>query len=184
MTPLTKQPAYVEALQQINLLNAAVSKLQVRLTEIDIQIHENASALDREAKDVAAALSFAESGVVSLPVAIVEERAMLQRQLEAAQKVVQSRSIAMHQLAQELSRAACREAAPKHADICRRYLKALRALDALHEEEVTFFRSLEVQGYDAHHFPTRVQWDRIGLVREQDSETWRREREFASFAAP
>ena len=187
MKPITEQPRYVAALGEINELNAALAKIQTRLVEIDAQVHEGAPQLDRHSNHVAAALSFAATGVVSAPgnspAALQQERDMLQQQAAAVQGTVSARSAAMYTLKQELSYSASRQVAPEHAALCTRYLKALRDLGEIEEEEVRLFGRVEKLGYDTPNFEHRIQWHAVGLGRisELDSMLWRRVREFAKF---
>lgn len=187
MKAITEQPRYVAALNEINELNAALAKIQTRLFEIDAQLQLSEPQLDQHSNHVAAALSFAATGFVSAPShspdAIREERAMLLQQAAAVKSAVSERSAALHTLKQELSYSASREVAPEHAALCARYLKALRELCAIEEEEARLFGRVEKLGYDTPSFEPRIHWHLVGMGRisEPDSMLWRRVREFAKF---
>lgn len=187
MKPLSEIPRYIEALHEITELNAALAKIQTRLVEIDSQVQPSAPQLGGHSNHVVAALSFAATGVVSapgnIPVALREERGMLMQQAAAVQATVAERSAAMNSLKQELSYAAAREVAPEHAALCSRYIKALRELGELEEEEVRLTDRVEKLGYDTPRFEHPIHWYGVGLGRiiEPDSMLRRRVREFAKF---
>jgi hypothetical protein len=181
---LVDQPTYKEAAQELEKLHAALVKIQTRIAEIDGEVVRRGSPAAADSNHVAAALAFAETGVVAVPRAEVaglhEERSMLAQQAEAVRSAIAVRSEACNTLVAELGAQACREAESAHNDLCVRYLQALRALDALHEEEVQFHRAIESLGYSAS-FRTPVQWYQVGRISDGTSLMATQVREFQAY---
>ena len=182
MTPLAKQPRYAAAIQELNDLNSALAKVQGRIIEIEALLQ--AHAPDRDSGHVAAALSFAATGVVkgpdNTPMALREEHMALRQQAEALQNVIRTRSDAVHHLVGELSNEVCREAESQHAELCKQYVKALRVLDAAHQKDFEFRWDIERLGYSAN-FRDHVQWNHVGRAADRDSMMSSRLREFAAY---
>lgn len=180
MIPLAKQPAYLAATQQLNDLNAALVKVTGRIAEIDAQLASFAPQEDRDEARAAAALEFAQTGVVT-PVALIDdlqqEHLSLRQQAESLQKVITARLGSRDQLAQQLSAEAWQQAKPAHDRLAARYVEQLQVLDALHLDEMALLRSFEQLGYDVT-LQRRVHWFELGVAADPNSLMGRRVREF------
>lgn len=186
MKPLAQQPQFAAAAKEIDELNVALSKVRGRIAEIEAQLQTSVTEVERDSTHVTAALHFAATGEVrgpdNTPGHLREEHLMLRQQAEALVKTVASRAAVCDQIAAELSAKACREVESKHADLCVRYVKKLRELDALVGEEVAFIREIEDKGYRVN-LRQYVQWPSLGRVDDSNSLMRMRIREFGEFAS-
>jgi hypothetical protein len=185
MTPLTKQPQYVHATQELNDLNGALAKVQTRIVEIESQLQRWAPK-DSDSSHVAAALKFASTGQVhaadNTPTSLREEHLALRQQHEALAKVIEQRNQALVRIQQELGHAACREMGPEHRKLAARARQKLLELDAIAVEEEVLMQEISKLGYDVY-FPERVYWPHIGMLKESSSSmVWHRERELRNYA--
>jgi hypothetical protein len=163
MTPLNKQPKYLEAFGELTDLNGALAKVQTRIVEIESQLQRWAPG-GSDSSHVAAALKFASTGKVhaadNTPNSLREEHLALRQQHEALAKVVEQRNQALVRLRQELSHAACREMGSEHRKLAARARQKLLELDAIAVEEEVLIHEISNAGYDAY-FPERVYWPHI-----------------------
>ena len=149
--PLSQQPTYIEASEQINTHAAALAKVQGRIAEIEAMLVARPDAMASESH-VDAALEFAATGVVKMPensiTSLTEEHLVLREQRDALQKAIKGRHDALHEIVRGLSQQVTREAATEHRAKAARMLKLLEEMDALFEDELVFIRGLEQAGYD------------------------------------
>lgn len=182
MKPMSAQPVFAEATDEINKLNAALAKVQGRIVEIEALL--NADAPDGDSSHVAAALEYAATGVVrgpdNTPTALREEHVVLRQQRDALRTVIGERHKARNKVASELSAQACKEAVPAHAALCKRYVKALRQLDQIESEERELIRSIEANEYSAS-FRVYAQWPYIGSISDRSSMLSQRVREMSFY---
>ena len=185
MTPITKHPEYAAAAKEIEGLAAALGKVQGRIAEIESLLRAPVVE-DRDSSHVAAALRFAETGQVegpgNNPSALSEEHLILRQQAEALTKALTARQQARDQLAGELSAAVCRDLEAEHRKLAGRALEALKALDALSQEEVEMIRAVEHAGYRVN-FREYVRWPYLGTLSMGSSEAaiWSRVRELQNY---
>ncbi len=183
VTPLKEQPGHVEAMKQINTLNGALAKVDVRILEIEALLA--AHTPDAGSSHVEAALQFAATGVVrgpgNTPHALSEENVILRQQREALQKAIAAQYASLQLVTSELSAEVSRAAQAAHKSLAARMLKLLQDLDALQEEERVFIRDLEDAGYSPR-FQQYVAWPMVGRLRDKsESLLWYRERELRMY---
>lgn len=170
MKPLAVHPRFVEASAEIDTLNSALAKVDGRITEISALL--NTGEPQGDSSHVAAALSFAETGIVkgpdNAPSALHEEHIVLRQQAEALRNTIAQRHQARQTLAAELSAVAVAEAAPAHDALLKRYATKLLELDALRREEADMVRALEGAGFSAG-FREYVQWPLLGSAEDSGS---------------
>ncbi len=185
LIPIAKQARYLAAVEAINELAAAKQKIEERIADTEAKLRDGAP--DKESSQVAAALEFANTGVVraadhSMP-ALREEHVVLRQQLEALEGAIKTKHAALSQVEQELSMQACRECEPEHRKLAGRYLDALLELDACAEAELELIGRLNASGYAAS-FREYVRWNLLGLRRDYgQSAIWNRVREIEHYAA-
>ena len=186
MKPLAEQPPFAAAAKEIGEFNAALSKVQGRIAEIEAQLQAHVPQAARDSTYLSAALHFAATGEVkgpdNTPSHLREEHMMLRQQADALVKTLATRTMIRDQIIGELSIKACCEVEGAHAELCVRYVKKLRELDALVGEEVAFIRGIEEKGYRVN-MRQYVQWPVLGRLDDHQSMIRARVREFSALAS-
>ena len=177
LTPIQKQPEYVQAVADINRMTAALQKVQERLAQVASEQSQKTSTLDHH---VEGALRFAESGMSRLafdrPAALEEERLLLLQQEEALRRSIQDRQTELNHLVTTLSVLASRSVIKQHKDIAARQAAVLRELDAAMKEEDALFAELRASGYTPS-FSEYMSWPMVGRLSTPGSLLWQRVRD-------
>lgn len=180
IAPLAKQPRHAAAVAKISELSSALVKVEGRIHEIEVQMQSHVTEKDRSKRHVDAALEFASSGILNAPqkpAHLTEEHLVLREQAEALRGAISDRTRELRAIEGELSRQAFAAIKPQHDELCVRYGRKLRELDALHVEEANMQATLSKLGY-SDGLPRYVQWLELGRIDDVQSLMAARAREF------
>lgn len=184
MIPLSEQPKYIASKAEVDRLAGARAKIETRLAEVEILLGQQAPH-DRTSHHVVAALQFAETGMAvnsgNVISSLNEERQALVQQRDALTSLISQKVDGLYMIRQELGHAVCADLADKHQALAAKMLAALKAMDAIQQEEVDFFRQIELAGYDAQ-FGESVQWRAVGRLDDNNgSQLFYRARELRGY---
>jgi len=187
MNHVSQNPRFAELQSDVDRLNAALSKVEVRLAEIDAMRLAPGSPEILEDRQVAAALSFAETGsVVDAYVAgqnLEAERLALSSQREALRNAIAQRRAEQYRVIGELSIEYSAELQSEHKKIAGRMLEALYAIDKAQRDERELVARIEKAGLEAR-FPEWIAWPHVGtLAQVSESALWYRERELKRYTS-
>jgi hypothetical protein len=183
MLHISQQPEFAEVTQEVNSLGEAQGKVLARLAEVESLLR--AGTPDDGSSYLDSALQFAATGKVIAPINISSElhdsHLILRQQRDALAQAIKQKQQAHTGVQRKLSREACTQIAPAHRKLAARYLEALRQLDAIAEEEISLFRSIEVKGYDVS-MREYIAWPHMGMIRETSSSAiWHKVRELSRY---
>lgn len=188
MKSISTNPQFAEATTEIETLAAALGKVNGRIHEIEAQLRTQADfAKDSGDAHVNAALRFAETGKVesvgSNVADLQGEHVTLRTQRDKVQEALAARQQERDRLVGELSATVCRSLEDSHRKLAGRALEALKAIDALVQEEEEMIRAAESAGYRVS-FREYVRWPYIGTLSMGSSEAaiWTRVRELQRYA--
>lgn len=182
ITHIRNEPRHAQSVHDFNELSSALAKVRGRINEIEAVLHV---PVDRDSMHLAAALEFASTGKVrgpdNAPDSLSAERAMLLDQEGALKKALEARRSAIDEVTREISLSVCAGLAEAHRKMAGELLQKLREVDALFEQEKTFLREIEDNGYEAR-FAGSLQWAYVGSLKQQsESALWHKVRELENY---
>jgi hypothetical protein len=179
------QADYAQCEAEINQLSATLAQLHTGIEELEARLRNAPTTNDVDARLVADAQHFAQTGEIRQPGgpdALRERHVALRRQRDSVESAIRAKREQQMQLVSQLSADTCRSLVAEHRELASRYVKALLALDALHEEEQALFAALSDAGYRPQ-FPTTLAWYQIGrLSQRSESSIWNHLRSIEAYA--
>jgi hypothetical protein len=181
---ISTDPSFAAAKAEYEAMGAALGKVNSRIAELEALLRSYAP--DPDEAHVEAALEFAETGKVRAMQHISvlqDEHVALRTMREKVSASMTARAMALQTIEGELSAAVCRGLEVDHRKLAGRALEALKAIDALVQEEDEMIRAAESAGYRVN-FREYVRWPYLGTLSMGSSEApiWSRARELQNYA--
>lgn len=182
MNHITQHPDSIAAHQRVRNIAEAISRIVLRIADIEPQLARLQPAPDAVAVADLILADSAYPGAAARTNKLREEHLMLREQLEVLRVAEQRQAEEISKLHQRLSHERCRELLGEHRAIVAGALGALQQLEASQVAEHEFMLALNRAGYDDNGFPERALWFAVGSVSlDPDCALARRIRELKAY---